>query len=401
VNKSSGTRDVIVVGARCAGASVGMLLARRGYDVLVVDRAHFPSDTVSTHLVHPPGVRALDRWGLHDECVALGAPPINRYAFDFGAVTVAGSPCSRDDDPPAYCPRRTVLDMLLVDAARRAGAEVREGVTVDDVVFERDAAVVVGHTRTGGVEERSRVVIGADGAHSRVAKIVGAPSYAELPVLSVGYYAYWSGVPVDDVCWMIRPGCGIGAFPTNDDLTLLVGAWPHAEYAAVKRDIDGRYTELVEQAFGDRLEGAQREGAIVGGGVPNRFRKPYGRGWALVGDAGYVKDPVTAQGITDAFLDAELCAESLDLALRAVCSFDDAMRDYHEARDARVQPLYDFTVGIADLAAPPSPELPRVLGAIHDDQEAMDDFAGVFAGTVSPRAFFDPANIDRLIGANG
>jgi flavin-dependent dehydrogenase len=134
-------------------------------------------------------------------------------------------------------------------------------------------------------------------------------------VLSVGYYSYWSGIPVDDATWAIRPGRGYGAFPTNDGLTLLLAAWPSAELQKVKRDIEGNYLRALRLVFGDRLDGAVRQERVVGGGVANQFRKPYGPGWALVGDAGYLKDPVTTQGITDAFRDAELCATALDEAL--------------------------------------------------------------------------------------
>jgi 2-polyprenyl-6-methoxyphenol hydroxylase-like FAD-dependent oxidoreductase len=163
--------DAIVVGARCAGSPTAMLLARKGYRVLVVDKATFPSDTISTHLVHPPGVAALQRWGLLDRLVATGCPPIGVYSFDFGPFTLAGAP-GTDEGPLAYGPRRTVLDKLLVDAASEAGAEVREGFTVDDVVIEAGRVTGIrGHGRGGKtVPERARVVIGADGRHSLVAR---------------------------------------------------------------------------------------------------------------------------------------------------------------------------------------------------------------------------------------
>src|SRR5512146_1435030 len=129
--------DVIVVGARCAGSPVAMLLARNGYRVLVVDRATFPSDTISTHLIHPPGVARLRRWGVLDRLVATGCPPIHTYIMDMGPFAISGSPGTQDE-PVAYAPRRTVLDKLLVDSASSAGAEVREGFTVDAVVFDGD-----------------------------------------------------------------------------------------------------------------------------------------------------------------------------------------------------------------------------------------------------------------------
>src|SRR5688572_11549424 len=176
--------DSIVVGARCAGSPVAMLLARKGYRVLVVDRATFPSDTISTHVVHPLGVAALERWGLLDRLIATGCPPIHTYAFDFGPMTISGSP-GTDDSPVAYCPRRIVLDKLLVDAAAEAGAEVREGFTVDEVLIENGAVVGIrGHSKDGKtVTERARVVVGADGRHSHVAKAVQPEHYNEKPPL--------------------------------------------------------------------------------------------------------------------------------------------------------------------------------------------------------------------------
>jgi flavin-dependent dehydrogenase len=133
--------DAIVVGARCAGSSTALLLARKGYRVLVVDRATFPSDTVSSHIIQPRGVAALARWGLLDRLIETGCPPMRIYKFDFGPVTLKGAPGTKDS-PVAYCPRRTVLDKLLVDAAAEAGAEIREGFTVREIVME--AGDVVG-----------------------------------------------------------------------------------------------------------------------------------------------------------------------------------------------------------------------------------------------------------------
>jgi 2-polyprenyl-6-methoxyphenol hydroxylase-like FAD-dependent oxidoreductase len=391
--------DAIVVGARCAGSPTAMLLARKGYKVLVVDRATFPSDTVSTHLVHPPGVAALRRWGLLDRLVATGCPPIDTYSFDLGPFTISGAP-GTDDAPVAYGPRRTVLDKLLVDAASEAGAEVREGFTVEDVVVDDGRVTGVrGHSKGGQtVTEHAEVVVGADGRHSLVAKAVGPEQYNEKPQLLCGYYTYWSGLPMDGRFEnYIRPDRAFAAWPTHDDLTLVIGGWPFAEFEANKRDIEGNYRKMFELAppFAERVRAATREARLVGTAVANFFRKPYGPGWALVGDAGYNKDFITAQGIHDAFRDAELCATALDETFAGARSFDVAMGEYRSTRDEHVLPMYELTTQLATLEPPP-PEWQQLLGAVHGNQQAMDGFARVTAGVTSPAEFFSEENVGRI-----
>ena len=393
--------DAIVVGARCAGAVTAMLLARKGYDVLLVDRASFPSDTVSTHVIHPPGLTALRQWGLLEDLIATGCPWLPAYTFDLGPLVITGTPRDADGTVGAYAPRRVVLDQLLVRAAQKAGAELREGFSVTDLITDGDqVAGIRGHTRGSlEVSEYARVIIGADGVQSRVAAQVNAPRYREGPVLGNAYYAYWSGVPCTGARWQIRPSRGYGLIPTNDDLTLVLAAWPQAEAAQVKQDLQGNYLSEVTANLGDRLDGGRQETRVVGEGVPNRFHKPYGPGWALVGDAGYAKDPVTAQGITDAFHDAELCADALDATWRGGRGYDEALGEYQQRRDVRVLPMYEFTSQLADLAVPPPPETRQLLGAIAGNQKAMDEFAGMFAGTLPVPEFFNPAHIASLTGA--
>jgi len=394
--------DAIVVGARCAGSPTAMLLARKGYKVLVVDRARFPSDTVSTHLLHPPGVAALRRWGLLDRLLATGCPPIDTYAFDFGPFTISGAP-GTEEAPVAYGPRRTVLDKLLVDAASEAGAEVREGFTVEEVVLEDGRVTGVrGRGRDGGtVTEHAPVVVGADGRHSLVARAVKPEQYHEKPQLLCGYYTYWSGLPMHGrfKTW-IRPDRAFAAWPTNDDLTLVIGGWPFAELEANRGDVEGNYLKMLELApeFADQVRAATREARFVGTAVPNWFRKPYGPGWALVGDAGYNKDFITAQGMHDAFRDAELCAAALDETFTGARSFEVAMGEYQSTRDQQVLPMYELTTELATLEPPP-PEFQHLLAAIHGNQDAMDGFARVTAGATSPAEFFSEENAGRILAA--
>jgi len=396
------TFDAIVVGARCAGSPTAMLLAKKGYKVLAVDKATFPSDTISTHLVHPPGVAALRRWGLLDRVVATNCPPIDTYRFDFGPVVVTGAP-GTEDAPVSYAPRRTVLDKILVGAASDSGAEVREDFTVEGLTFEGDRVTGIrGHAKNGHtVEERGRIVIGADGRHSSVAEAVKPEAYHERPPILAAYYSYWSGLPMEGRFeTYILHHRGFAACPTNDGLTLVVGGWPMAEFEANKKDVEGNWMKTIDlvPAFSERLRAGKREARFVGTPVANYFRKPYGPGWALVGDAGYNRDFITAFGIMDAFLSAEACAEGIDQSLSGKRSYEDSMGEYQRSRDERVHPFYEMTCMNATLE-PPSAEFQQVLGAVQGNQEAMDGFVRVNAGVTSPAEFFAPENIGRIFQA--
>jgi flavin-dependent dehydrogenase len=396
--------DVIAVGARCAGSPTAMLLARKGYKVLLVDQATFPSDTISTHLIHPPGLAALKRWGLLDRLVSTRCPRIHTYAFDMGPFVISGSP-GTEDIPMSYGPRRTVLDKLLVDAASEAGAEVREGFTVDDIVIEDGRVTGIrGHDKgRQPVTDRARVVVGADGLHSIVARKAGAEAYHQKPPLLAAYYTYWSGLPMDGHFEAYdRGNRAFAVWPTNDDLTLVIAGWPFAEFEANRKDIEGHYLDALDRApaFRDRIRAAQREERFVGMAVPNFFRKPFGPGWTLVGDAGYNKDFITAQGISDAFRDAELCANALDESFSGIRSFDAAMGSYQSTRDEHVLPMYEFTCDFAKLEPPP-PDRQQLFAAMHGNQEAMDGFAKMYAGVTSPAEFFSAENVGRIFAAAG
>ncbi|HVL04456.1 MAG TPA: NAD(P)/FAD-dependent oxidoreductase [Acidimicrobiales bacterium] len=394
--------DAIVVGARCAGSPTAMLLARQGYRVLLVDRSSFPSDTISTLAIHATGLGALERWGLLDSVRATGCPPIATYSFDFGPIAIAGTPRAVDGITGAYAPRRTVLDKILLDAAAGAGAEVRERFTVEEIVVEDGRVVGVrGRDEHGKpVVDRARVVVGADGHNSRVARAVDAEIYRDLPVLEYAFYTFWSGLPIDGFPVWIRGDRGIAALPTNDDLTLMLVGCPAGQAAAFKADVEGNYLAAIDRVpeLADRLRAATREDRFRVGGVPNFFRKPFGPGWALVGDAGYTRDPVTAQGITDAFIGAEQCTRALTEAFEGIQPFEQAMAGYQRARDARVTPIYEFTTQLATLEPPP-PEMQQLLGAVARSQPAMDAFVSVVGGSLPPAEFFSPAHIETIMAA--
>ncbi|MFF6772035.1 NAD(P)/FAD-dependent oxidoreductase [Streptomyces sp. NPDC012637] len=383
--------DVIVVGARCAGAPTAMLLARLGHRVLLVDRATFPSDTISTHLIHPPGLAALDRWGLLERVAATGCPPIDTYLFDLGPFTIVGSPAGEGFDV-SYAPRRTVLDKILVDAAAEAGAEVREGFTVEEVLFDGPAVTgIKGHGRDGStVVDHARVTVGADGVHSSVAKATGAAEYAEKPKINAYYYAYWAGLPLHGRFEAYDRGdCAFAAWPTNEDQTLVICGWPMRDFEAKRGDVEGNYHATLARApdFAERIAQASQVERFVGMAIPNYFRKPYGPGWILVGDAGYLKDPITAQGIQDAFRDAERCTRALDDVLAGRRPFDEAMGATQQTRDAQVTSMYEFTADFATMEPPP-PEMQQLLFAVSQSPSASDEFVRVTAGMTPPEEFF-------------
>jgi 2-polyprenyl-6-methoxyphenol hydroxylase-like FAD-dependent oxidoreductase len=394
--------DAIVIGARCAGAPTAMLLAQKGYRVLMVDRATFPSDTVSTHFVHAPGVAALERWGLREPLASSGCPPVRKYSFDFGPFTIEGSPAAADGIEDAYCPRRLVLDAMLVNAAADAGVEVREAFSVGEVLVEDGAVIGIGGKGAGtnSVTEHAKIVIGADGRNSFVANAVGPEQYNDKPAVSPAFYSYWSGVGSSGFEIYVRDRCGMAAFPTHDDLTLVIVGQPEDDFNTARRDVEDAFLRTVEQAptLAERVRAGKREDRFhAATELAGYFRKPYGPGWALVGDAGYHLHPITAQGMTDAFIDAERLADALDAVFAGRSTYDDAMTGYQAERDHHAMPMYEMTFDFAQLDKPPPPETQQLLSAVATSQEAMNDFVSVQAGTLPIPDFFNPDNINRIM----
>ncbi|WP_327009631.1 NAD(P)/FAD-dependent oxidoreductase [Dactylosporangium sp. NBC_01737] len=376
--------DVIVVGARPAGAATAMLLARHGLRVLVVDRARFPSDTLSTHQIQPAGVDRLRRWGLLERLIAAGTPVTGQVRFDIGGTVLEG----RFPAGGLLCsPRRTVLDKLLVDAAREAGAEVVEGFHVAGLLKDGDR--VHGIRGRDGTEHRAPVVVGADGKHSLVAKEVAAPVLREVAPRTVASYSYWEGVdmPVGELYH--RPGRAVAAFPTNDGLTMVYAAAPVEEFGTWRTDVEGHLLDTVDRCgdLGKRVRDGRRvERLRTTVDLPNVVRRAHGPGWFLVGDAGLVMDPVTAQGIGNALADAELLASAIA----------GAGTGYQRERDDARLPMFDLTTGIAELR-PAKGFNARFLRAVARRQASTEQFLGVFAGTVPVRALRRPGNVARIL----
>ncbi|MEH2294092.1 NAD(P)/FAD-dependent oxidoreductase [Nostoc sp.] len=394
--------DAIIVGARCAGSPTAMLLARKGYRVLLLDRATFPSDIMSGHLIHPSGVALLKRWGLLDKVAASNCPPIRQVKFDFGPASFVGHGPSIDGVSDCYGVRRKYLDKILVDAATEAGAELREGFSVQEILMDGDRVTGIrGRMKNGQVvTEKARIVIGADGINSLVARSVKAATYNERPSLTGCYYSYWSNFPMECGEVYIRDGRFISTEPTNDGLTQLFVQFPYHEFQEFRKDIEGNFLKTLELTpdLAKLASNAQRQEPFVGtSNNINFFRKAFGNGWALVGDARYHRDPLTAQGITNSFQDAQVLADAIDTAFSGYQPLEVTLAGYELQRDAEVMPIYDLTCQLAALEPLP-PFMLQLLNALCNNPTDASQFFGIVGGAVSASEFYAPENIQRILG---
>src|SRR6478735_5736943 len=373
--------DVIVVGARAAGAATAMLLARRGHDVLVVDRAELPSDTLSTHSIARSGVVQLDRWGLLDRVLASGAPAIRTIAFH------AGDTCTvRQVRPHAgvdllVAPRRRVLDAILADAATAAGATLRTGVHVRGTSRADDGRVtgVWGHDADGPVELRARLVIGADGVRSRIARSVAAATVEDRPAGGATHYAYHEAPAWTSTELYVGHRALSGIFPTHDGQACIWTCLPRDEAVAFRHDATDpsvAFDSMLRRAapeLAERVATTPRMSVVRGAiGLPNHLLRAGGPGWALVGDAGYHRDPITGHGISDALRDADLLADAVHGILRGELEEATALATYQRTRDRMLREVFEITCALAQF--PPLDEfveLQRALSVAIDAEAAV------------------------------
>ena len=307
--------DVVIAGARCAGAATAMLLARQGARVLLLDRSRYGTDTLSTHALMRGGVLQLHRWGLLPHVIAAGTPAVRSATFHLpgGDMTVEIKP--RHGVEGLYAPRRTVLDAILVDAARRAGADVRFGTSVTGLRRDRSGRVtgITGRTGAARLEVGADLVVGADGRRSTVARLAGATAAHVAPASSGVIYRYFRDDATTGYHWHYTPGSAGGVIPTNGGLACVFAA---TSAERLRRELDGgaeaglrRILASAAPGLAERLDQHDAAGPPrVFPGLAGYLRDAAGPGWALVGDAGYFKDPITAHGITDALRDAEILA---------------------------------------------------------------------------------------------
>jgi len=396
--------DVIVVGARVAGASTAMLLARRGLKVLCIDKTTFPSDTLSTHQIQLPGVAKLKQWGLLDR-VAANTPPTREVRFDTGEVVLEGRFPLFEGVDAIYGPRRIFLDKILVDAARASGVELREDVVVEGLVSADGRVTGVRGRSAGGapVVETAALVVGADGKRSLVAKTVGAPAYHEKPVLSAAYYGYWEGLPLERGELYERHRRVIGVWPTSEGQTVIYLGLPIADFPSFRSDVAASFFAALELAdhLGERVRAARQVGRFMGSAnLPNWVRRPYGPGWALVGDTGLVMDPISGQGIGHALRDAEFLADAIVAGLGGRCDLDRAMRRYEQERNRHSLPMYKLTTQQAAMN-PQTCEQKVLFECLRGRPEEIATFFGVLTGVVTMSDYLSLSHLLRVLGLRG
>ncbi|WP_089004092.1 NAD(P)/FAD-dependent oxidoreductase [Micromonospora rifamycinica] len=408
--------DAIVIGARCAGASTALLLARQGHRVLVVDRASFPSDVISTHFLWPHGMSYLNRWGLLDEVLAVTPAHTTVEVVNDGIRLTGSVPPEllreyfRDlhgDDSgvvQTYASvRRRVLDQILIDAAARAGAEVRTGFTVRELIVEDGQVVGVRGRAAGGepVEERARIVVGADGRNSFVARALDLPKFDERPRCTFAYWSYWSGFDLGPAQLHRRGRLACAVVPTNFGQNMVL-VWGPSEWSREFRaDVPGNYQkalDFVSPELGDviRLKGIRQE-RIYGTLDQSAFLRPlHGPGWVLVGDAESAKDQCTAIGMTHAFRDAELASTALDGWLRGAASIDEAMTGYESRRRSQNAAAYhDYVCTLAEMRPYRHDEL-QLFVALRGNQQETDRFIATHADVAPVSEFFQASNLFLL-----
>lgn len=396
--------DVIVIGARCAGASTAMLLGRRGYRVLLIDKSRVGQNIPQGHFIHRLGPQRLEKWGVLDQVVATGCPLVSNVTQSIRGVALHGTDLIVDGVPFGFGPRRGALDQILVENAVNAGVEIRDQFVADDFLFDEDRMVgFIGRDlRTGRrSKDLATIVIGADGRHSKLAQSVNAPTYDAVPSVSCYYFSYWMDVSINELEMHIGSDFAIFAFPTHDNLLALFVGWPIERFHEVRTDLETHFMAIIDQvpSLAERVRGGERVEKFYGtADLPNFFRKPFGNGWALVGDAGHHKDPFMALGIADALRDAELIAQAIEEGLNGIRPFDEALAIYEQQRNAAAGPLYYENLSRARFIPPP-PEARQLRQALAErgDQESINEFFKAAMGLIPPETFFNPENLSRLM----
>lgn len=390
--------DVVIVGARCAGAPLALLLARQGCRVVLIDRDCFPSDRLSTHVLWPPGVAALGRWGLWDRVMAAGPARCHVGITRTPGGTLRGPFHRVEGVDYTVSLRRFKLDAILVEAAACEGVTLREGCMVEELLRDEGGRVsgVVARDRRSGrrIEERAPIIVGADGQHSTVARLAGAEARAVVPPLTANYHQYvcdFPGDPDTDEIHTCPPREYLFS-PCDDGLTLVNLVISNTLADEFRRDVRQSFYRAfdLEPELGERLRAAKPLGRIRGTrDVPNFYRSSFGRGWALAGDAAFCKDPIRAQGMTDAFLDAEGLAEAIASGLSGRRDLTEALRDHHDKRRVRTTYPYTLCLRAARFEVPPIEQDQALVERLADDPEAIAATRGLICGSMDIQSFLE------------
>lgn len=389
--------DVVVVGARCAGSPLAAMLARRGLRVCLIDRAEFPSETLSTHVIQPCGVAVLGRLGVLDAALAAGAAPLTRLTLVTHDVRLDAEFDVERFGAPGLCIRRIALDHLLVEAAASAGAEVRTG-TRATALIQEDGRVDGVETDQGAL--RARLVVGADGRRSTVAHLTGAAEYHVAPPGRMFAWAYFEGVadPEARLRFARLGDLAFVACPTDSGLYMAAVCPSWGDRNTFLADRESNFTAGVRvwPELADLLAGATRIGPIrVMTDWHGYFREAAGPGWALVGDAGNFKDPAPAQGIADALRQAEHLANAVETGLGGAAGIDDELRRWWRWRDQDADEMHWFATDMGAAGASP-PLATQLIRDIAGDDHATDQLLSILNHDTRPSQLFTPR---RLGGA--
>ena len=391
--------DAVVVGARCAGASAALLLAQQGHRVLLIDKAMFPSDVMSTLYIHQPGVTLLDRWGVLKSVVESGCPRVETLTYRVDDAELRGPVPALGPIDATYAPRRRILDQILIDAAVRAGVEFVEGCSLSELITENGRVAGARlQMRNGTVlTEAARLIVGADGMRSAVARLTGAPCIVEDSRMSCVYYSGWTGLSCG-LSMIHRTGNSIGTVPTHDGVTLILTYFPQSQFTTIKTDPLAAHRDCIREMAPDvydEVSAGEQAIRLHGTGCqPNFFRKAVGPGWVLIGDAGHHLDSITATGITNAFTQANLLGVALDCEMADQAGVDSALARFEVERYDALIERYHSTLASAKLEVQDSRL--TMLRAISQAPDLTQRYFALVAGILSAEEFLTPDLVDLL-----
>lgn len=388
------TTDAVVVGARCAGSTLALALAKRGWDVILVDRATFPSETVSTHLIFPNTLARFEELGVLGTLLGAHEVPLLEFRIVGLGQEIAGPFTPIGGFDRCAAPRRSALDKALLDTALTAGAQGRFGERVVGLIGSGSVEdPVAGVVLESGDRINAKWVFGADGRSSTVAARLGLEKTRPLSGEVSFLFAYWRGVPNDGYATSsIRSDAVVNRWAVEDGVSLLI-AWGDREFTrGSKEERQSRYLERLgcfPETIDPRVfERAEIVSDLIVAPEPlmrGFFRTPTGPGWALLGDACHFKHPGTAQGIADAVEQAIYVSEALSGA-------NGSLDAYERWRDERSSEHYEWSFTWGRFPRPEAENLFRGWGC---EADAAQDLRDSFSRRVEPSEVLSQERLGR------